>query len=102
MKTEISSSYLVYPAPNFGAHLLCFHRFGPTLGPDDDLARFRMTSSLFFHKNRSERTRRKRLRAETLGIKSQTTYDAYKHPHIAYIGHILIKKRQKNRESGNW
>ena len=90
-KSEISSSHLVYPAPNFGAPLLCFHRFGPTLEPDDDFAWFRMTYSVKNHQNRSERTRHKRLRAHTLGIRSQRTQDAYKHLHITYIGHILIK-----------
>ena len=88
----------MYPAQNFDAHLLCFHRFGPTLGPDDDLARFGATDSLFVYENRSERTRRKRLRAETLGIRSQTTQDAYKHPPVAYRRHILIKNGPKPRE----
>ncbi len=40
------------------------------------------------HENQPGRARQKRLRAETLGTRSQTTQDAYKHPHIAILRHI--------------
>ncbi len=35
------------------------------------------------HENQPGRARQKRLRAETSGTRSQTTQDAYKHPHVA-------------------
>ena len=40
--------------------------------------RFGATDSLFFYENRSERTRRKTLRAQTLGIRSCSIQDAFK------------------------
>ena len=58
-------------------------------------ARFGKHKSLLFYKNRSERARRKRLRADTLVIRSCTIQDAFEHPPVAYTRHILIKNAQK-------
>ena len=54
-----------------------------------------------FHKNRPERARRKRIRAETLGIRNWTIQDAFKHlPQTTetMFQFRTLTKRKQNRQ----